>query len=186
MVGHDDDPGLFQSVTQFLKQRPKLRRLDLGNCPWDLLHSVLPDLVGLRVLRVRIASLNSLAVSAIVKCLPSAMVAIHLSTAVSDKPMVFSSCLCNKLLSDAYTRNRMITPPCFAVFTPCLFFTCTISLFAAPNPIYCPRKISRYKLICGRPVSSMLLRQIRRWTLLGGMASTMSWCEAGTLEKRLR
>ncbi|PSR73013.1 hypothetical protein PHLCEN_2v11117 [Hermanssonia centrifuga] len=87
MVGHDDDPGLFQSVTQFLKQRPKLRRLDLGNCPWDLLHSVLPDLVGLRVLRVRIASLNSLAVSAIVKCLPRAMVAIHLSTAVSDKPM---------------------------------------------------------------------------------------------------
>ena len=58
MVGHDDDVGLFQAVTQFLRQRPRLRRLDLGSCPWDLVHGVLPDLSGLRVLRVRIANLT--------------------------------------------------------------------------------------------------------------------------------
>lgn len=88
MVGHDDEVGLFQSVTQFLKQRPKLRRLDLGGCPWELVHSVLPDLTGLRVLRVRIANMGQTALNALLKCLPREMVAIHLSTAVSDKPLV--------------------------------------------------------------------------------------------------
>lgn len=92
MVGHDDELGLFQSVTQFLKQRPKLRRLDLGNCPWELVHGVLPDLVGLRVMRVRIANLNRAALSSFVKCLPKEMVAIHLSAVVSDMPMVRFLC----------------------------------------------------------------------------------------------
>lgn len=88
MVGHDDDWGLFQSVTQFLKQRPRLRRLDLGNCPWELAHAVLPDLVGLRVLRVRIANLNKTSLAGLLSCLPREMVGIHLSTVVSEKPLV--------------------------------------------------------------------------------------------------
>lgn len=87
MVGHDDEYGLFQSVSQFLKQRPKLRRLDLGSCPWELVHAVLPDLDSLRVLRVRIANLNQASLSALVSCLPPAMVGLHLSTVVSDKPL---------------------------------------------------------------------------------------------------
>ncbi|KAM5530664.1 hypothetical protein V8D89_012814 [Ganoderma adspersum] len=87
MVGHDDDQGLFQSVAQFLRQRPKLRRLDLGNCPWDLVHGVLPDLKGLRVLRVRIANLTEASLNALLKTVPNAMAAIHLEMAVSDKPI---------------------------------------------------------------------------------------------------
>lgn len=88
MVGHDDDFVLFQSVTQFLKQRPKLRRLDLGCCPWELVHNVIPDLMSLRVLRVRIANLTEASLTALVNCLSENMVGIHLSAIVSDKPMV--------------------------------------------------------------------------------------------------
>lgn len=88
MVGHDDDLALFQSVANFLRQRPKLRRLDVGSCPWELVLSVLPDLTGLRVLRVRIANLNQIALSTLVKTLPAEMVAIHLAMVVSDKPLV--------------------------------------------------------------------------------------------------
>ncbi|OBZ74309.1 hypothetical protein A0H81_05551 [Grifola frondosa] len=87
MVGHDDDLGLFHSVTQFLRQRPKLRRLDLGNCPWELIHGVLSDLTSLRVLRVRIANLNEATLDALLKAIPREMVAIHLTTVVSDKPL---------------------------------------------------------------------------------------------------
>ncbi|KAH9851278.1 hypothetical protein C2E23DRAFT_831875 [Lenzites betulinus] len=87
MVGHDDDINLFQSVTQFLRQRPKLRRLDLGCCPWDLVHSVLPDLVDLRALRVRIANLTDAALNALISAIPRAMTAIHLETAASAKPI---------------------------------------------------------------------------------------------------
>ncbi|EKM52414.1 uncharacterized protein PHACADRAFT_260777 [Phanerochaete carnosa HHB-10118-sp] len=87
MIGHDDEWGLFQSVTQFLKARRRLRRLDLGSCPWELVHAVLPDLVGLRVLRVRIANLSNIALNSLLACLPREMVAIHLSSAVSEKPM---------------------------------------------------------------------------------------------------
>ncbi|KAH9914059.1 uncharacterized protein BXZ73DRAFT_55175 [Epithele typhae] len=85
MVGHDDDLGLFQSVAQFLKQRPKLRRLDLGNCPWDLVHSVLPALKGLRVLRVRIPKLNDASLHILLKAIPRELSALHLETAVSEK-----------------------------------------------------------------------------------------------------
>lgn len=88
MVGHDDDGGLFQSVAQFVRGRPRLRRLDLGTCPWELVHAVLPDLVGLRVLRVRIANLTKTTLAALVAALPREMVALHLSTVVSDKPLV--------------------------------------------------------------------------------------------------
>ncbi|RPD77281.1 hypothetical protein L226DRAFT_533277 [Lentinus tigrinus ALCF2SS1-7] len=87
MVGHDDELALFQSVAQFLRQRPKLRRLDLGSCPWDLVHGVLPDLAGLRVLRVRIANLNESNLGALLKAVPREMQALHLECAVSDKPI---------------------------------------------------------------------------------------------------
>ena len=88
MVGHDDDLVLFQSVAQFLKQRPKLRRLDLGSCPLELVLGALPELTSLRVLRIRIAKLNQLSLGAVLKALPQEMVAIHLSVAISDKPLV--------------------------------------------------------------------------------------------------
>ncbi|KAI0077022.1 hypothetical protein K474DRAFT_1662280 [Panus rudis PR-1116 ss-1] len=87
MVGHDDDLNLFTSVTQFLRQRPRLRRLDLGNCPWELVLSVLPDLSSLRVLRVRIANLTQVSLDALLKAIPSYMVAIHLAMVVSDRPI---------------------------------------------------------------------------------------------------
>ncbi|KAI0246589.1 hypothetical protein BJV78DRAFT_1297892 [Lactifluus subvellereus] len=87
LVGHDDDRLLFGAVVQFLRARPRLRRLDLGSCPWDLVRGLLPELTGLRVLRVRIASLSSLTVNALVRGLPREMHAIHLACAVSDRPM---------------------------------------------------------------------------------------------------
>lgn len=88
LIGHDDNLGLFQSVTQFLRRRQRLRRLDLGNCPWELVAGVLPDLKGLRVLGVRIATLNAQVVKLLTSSLPEEMCAITLSTAVSEQPMV--------------------------------------------------------------------------------------------------
>ncbi|PFH50376.1 hypothetical protein AMATHDRAFT_61202 [Amanita thiersii Skay4041] len=87
LVGHDDELNLYQSVVQFLRQRTKLRRLDLGSCPWELVLSVLPDLTNLRVLGVRIANLTQATVDTLVNVLPNQICAIHLSTAVSDKSM---------------------------------------------------------------------------------------------------
>ncbi|KAI0297045.1 hypothetical protein B0F90DRAFT_1811223 [Multifurca ochricompacta] len=79
LVGHDDDLALFCAVVQFLRARPRLRRLDLGACPWELVRGLLPELTGLR--------LTSLAVDALVCGLPQEMQAIHLACAVSDRPM---------------------------------------------------------------------------------------------------
>ncbi|KAH9976596.1 hypothetical protein BGW80DRAFT_1436025 [Lactifluus volemus] len=87
LVGHDDDLALFGAVVQFLRARPRLRRLDLGTCPWELVRGLLPELTGLRVLRVRIASLTNLALGAFVRALPREMLAIHLACTVSDRPM---------------------------------------------------------------------------------------------------
>ncbi|KAF9529918.1 hypothetical protein CPB83DRAFT_851811 [Crepidotus variabilis] len=87
LVGHDDEHALYQSVTQFLRKRRKLRRMDLGSCPWDLVLAVLPDLVGLRVLGVRIANSTQPAIAALVTALPDLMLAINLSTVVGDKPL---------------------------------------------------------------------------------------------------
>ncbi|KAF8962211.1 hypothetical protein BDZ97DRAFT_1130863 [Flammula alnicola] len=87
LVGHDDEHALYHSVTQFLHQREKLRRLDLGSCPWDMVLTLLPDLSGLRVLGVRIANISRTAVAALVDAIPEQMQAINLSTVVSDKPL---------------------------------------------------------------------------------------------------
>lgn len=92
-VGHDDETCLFQSVMQFVRQRKKLRRLDLGNCPWEMVLSVLPDLTNLRVLRVRIANLNQTALDSLVSSIPKEMTAIHLVTPAATKPLV-----CGQLL----------------------------------------------------------------------------------------
>lgn len=88
LVGHDDELSLFQAVTRFLRGRKKLRRLDLGNCPWELLFGVLGDLTGLRVLRVRISHLGQDALRSFVTAIPDEMVAIHLATVVSDWSLV--------------------------------------------------------------------------------------------------
>ena len=91
LVGHDDDLALFNSVVHFLRARPRLRRLDLGTCPWELVRGLVPELTGLRVLRVRIASLTNQSVDALVRGLPQEMQAIHVACSVSDRLMVRSS-----------------------------------------------------------------------------------------------
>ena len=88
LVGHDEDVGLYKSVVRFLMDRQKLRRLDLGGCPWDLVVGLLPNLVGLRVLGVRIPNVTQSVIQALVKSLPGAMTAINLSVIVSDKVVV--------------------------------------------------------------------------------------------------
>ena len=87
MVGHDDDITLYQSVIQFLRQRPKLRRMDLGTCPWDLVASLLPELKGLRLLGVQIANLTQGGIKSLIKSLPHVMSGITLSAVVSDRPL---------------------------------------------------------------------------------------------------
>ncbi|KAJ3559048.1 hypothetical protein NP233_g11361 [Leucocoprinus birnbaumii] len=49
---------LYSTVTHFLRGRTKLRKLDLGNCPWDLVAPILPGLRGLRTVGVRIGCLS--------------------------------------------------------------------------------------------------------------------------------
>ncbi|KAI0261950.1 hypothetical protein BC834DRAFT_893413 [Gloeopeniophorella convolvens] len=87
LVGHDDDAPLWAAVAQLVRARPRLRRLDLGACPWELMRGLLPGLPSLRALRVRIASLGADAVDALVRALPGEMQALHLACAVSDRPM---------------------------------------------------------------------------------------------------
>ncbi|KAH9969451.1 hypothetical protein BGW80DRAFT_1461722 [Lactifluus volemus] len=87
LVGHDDDLAHFSAVVQFLRARLHLRRLDLGTCPWELVRGLFPELTGLRVLRVHIASLTNLALGALVRALPREMLASHPACTVSDWPM---------------------------------------------------------------------------------------------------
>ncbi|KAJ2931938.1 hypothetical protein H1R20_g5163, partial [Candolleomyces eurysporus] len=87
LVGHDDNPGLYQAVTMFLRNRKKLRRLDLGSCPWDLAHAILPKLTNLRVLGVRIANLTAQDVVSLVDAVPQQMVAISITTEVSQRSL---------------------------------------------------------------------------------------------------
>ncbi|KAH9476900.1 hypothetical protein JR316_0010816 [Psilocybe cubensis] len=87
LVGHDDDHALYNSVTRFLRQRQKLRRLDLGNCPWEMVLALLPDLRNLRVLGVKIANVSQAPIDALIDALPEEMQAINLSTVVSEKPI---------------------------------------------------------------------------------------------------
>jgi hypothetical protein len=107
LVGHDDEYALYHSVTQFLRQRKKLRRLDLGSCPWELVLGVLPELDSLRVLGVRIANLSQAALEALVDAIPEQMLGISLSTVISEKPLVcpilYSSSSFTKFFSSTNT-----------------------------------------------------------------------------------
>lgn len=88
VAGHDDDAALYGAVVQFLRRRERLRRLDLGNCPWELVLGLLPELTGLRVFRTRIALLSEEAAIALAAALPREMVALHLSCVISSSAMV--------------------------------------------------------------------------------------------------
>ena len=92
LVGHDDDLSLFKSITRLLKRRPRLRRLDLGNCPWDLVQEVLTESNALRVLRLRVTNLNDSVMLRLKVLLNPHMTALHVSSSVSDKPMVRFPC----------------------------------------------------------------------------------------------
>lgn len=99
---------LYATVTHFLRNRTKLRRLDLGNCPWDLVAPLLPGLRGLRTMGVRIGCLSRgcgvtgvteehgemdlsgciSELDVLVKSLPSELGALRVEVGVSQLPMV--------------------------------------------------------------------------------------------------
>ncbi|KAJ3548644.1 hypothetical protein NMY22_g1192 [Coprinellus aureogranulatus] len=106
LVGQDDHPGLYQSVTSFLRNRKKLRRLDLGSCPWELVHDILPDLVELRVLGVKIAHLTAQEVASLVTAIPQKMVAINLSTDDSQRPLNEYASLFSKFRSLSFLHMQ--------------------------------------------------------------------------------
>jgi len=88
VVNHDDDLPLHQAVVRFVGQRKCLRRLDLGRCPWELVAMVLPELDGLRAVRVRIGKVVESVIDALTKALSEHLVALHLCAVVADKPLV--------------------------------------------------------------------------------------------------
>ncbi|KAF9784563.1 hypothetical protein BJ322DRAFT_1100263 [Thelephora terrestris] len=87
VVGHDDDMPLHRAVVQFVGQRKRLRRLDLGRCPWELVAMVLPELDGLRAVRVRIGRVVESVIDALTEALSEHLVALHLCAVVADKPV---------------------------------------------------------------------------------------------------
>ncbi len=48
-VMEDEDNDLYRPVIDFLRGREKLRRLDLGSCPWDMIRDILPDVFPLLI-----------------------------------------------------------------------------------------------------------------------------------------
>ena len=88
VMDHDGDMSLYQAVVQFVAQRKRLRRLDLGRCPWELVAMVLPGLDGLRAVRVRIGRVIESVVEALTKALSKHLLALHLCAVVVDKPVV--------------------------------------------------------------------------------------------------
>jgi len=88
IMEHDDDIPLYQAVVRFVAQRKRLRRLDLGRCPWELVSMVLPELDGLRAARVRIGKVVESVVDALTKALSEHVLALHLCAVTTDKPIV--------------------------------------------------------------------------------------------------
>ena len=88
IMEHDDDVALYRAVIQFVGQRKRLRRLDLGRCPWELVSMVLPELEGLRAVRVRIGRVVESVVDALTKALSEHVLALHLCAVAADKPIV--------------------------------------------------------------------------------------------------
>ena len=140
LVGHDDDLALFNSVIQFLRARPRLRRLDLGTCPWELVRGLIPELTGLRVLRVRIASLTNHSVDALVRGLPQEMQAIHVACSVSDRLMVRSlpapapSHLPTSLTRIFFGENKHEYAPAFARFETLGMLHLHVASIRRPQP----------------------------------------------------
>ena len=79
---------IYRAITYFLRKREKLRRLDLGSCPWDVVRFILPDLANLRVLAVQIDHPFEEVIESFIESIPREMVAISISVKVSDKPLV--------------------------------------------------------------------------------------------------
>ena len=104
-VMEDADEDLYESVLLFLQKRNKLRRLDLGSCPGDVVEDVvedvLPHLQNLRVLAVRIDEPLEEQIESLIEALPTQMVAIRLSVDLSNKPLVHTSPYLMRL-SDSY------------------------------------------------------------------------------------
>jgi hypothetical protein len=122
LFGHEEDVTLYQSVVRLLRQRRRLRRLDLGGCPWELVMGLLPDLVALRVLGVRTTNVTLSAVEALVKALPKEMAAINLSTSAPDKPLVRRLNVLVFAPSDSFYSERIRTTlfqiPLFVLSSP--------------------------------------------------------------------
>ncbi|KAG6906229.1 hypothetical protein DXG01_015061 [Tephrocybe rancida] len=85
LVGHDSEFAMYLNVMQFLHRCKRLRRLDLGTCPWDLVLQLLPELSGLRALGVRIVNLTLAMLDSLVMAVPQEMAAINVGMLVSDK-----------------------------------------------------------------------------------------------------
>ncbi len=83
-----DNRGLYSSVTRFLREREKLRMLDLGSCPWDLVRGILCDLRNLRVLGVHIHRVSECVIHSLLRSIPTQMVAINLSVDLSEGDLV--------------------------------------------------------------------------------------------------
>jgi hypothetical protein len=84
----------YHSVVHSLRKRDKLRRLDLGGCPWDIIRSILPDLRNLRVLAVRIGHLPQEMLKSLFDSIPKQMVAIRFCASnLSLVHFVPSSCM---------------------------------------------------------------------------------------------
>jgi len=104
-VMEDDDEELYEHVTwHFLRKREKLRRLDLGGCPWETVQDIISTLSGLRVLAVCIDDLEQ--IESLVGAIPRQMVAIRLSVDVSDldKPIVRAFRYLMQLSNSCHTR----------------------------------------------------------------------------------
>ena len=97
------DVGLYRSVIHSLRKREKLRRLDLGSCPWDMVRDILPDLKGLRVLYVDLDDLSKRVIKTLVESIPTQMVAIKIS---ADELLVYVllSHVCVKYLTCSLER----------------------------------------------------------------------------------
>lgn len=160
LVGHDDEHGLYYAVTQFLRRRRSLRRLDLGSCPWEMASSILGDLEGLRVLGIRIANLTQAALDKLVQSIPREMVAINLSTIVNEKSLV--SCFSSSWRSAQTTTDRTNTRAFSHLSTNSLSYTSNAQTNADQNRTSSRTRNSVCKLTCGTRTRGESPRPYRR------------------------
>jgi hypothetical protein len=84
----EDDPSFYRSVVHLLRKRDKLRRLDLGACPWHIMQDLLPELRNLRALFVLIDGLSHEMMKSLVESIPRQMVAIRVFADVCEGSLV--------------------------------------------------------------------------------------------------